>query len=97
MLVRLLVGTGAATQPDADAHAETGARPRAAQVLAASLFRAVLLATFPFSTCLRGRGAGGALLRNGEAARDRIQVEHLANEVAQRDHELCGSRRAPCG
>ena len=43
------------------------------------------------------RGPCRALPRNGKSGRDRRQVQHAADEVAQRQHQLGGVDRAPFG
>src|SRR4051794_15139801 len=83
-------------QSAAHAHSAGQARTTASALSRTAATPATLAATTVLSArpgSARAR-ARRTLLRNDDATGDRIEVEHLAYEVAQRDHEFGGFRCA---
>ncbi len=109
-MVRLLIVGGVSAQARAGtrAHARTnpGGGPAAAAGSTPSAGFAVLSGVILFAPA-GGRRSGRTLPWNGQMSRHRLQIEHLADEVAQRDDEFgrmygaargkfsCGVRRQP--
>ena len=90
MVICVLIGALVSTEPDPEPAADGCTCPRS---FSAAQFRAAFLA----AAASRGGRPSRALIRYGEPARDGLEIEDLADKIAQRDDQIRRVRRPPGG